>query len=211
MAQVDRGGSVNISSDVAVANNGTVLLFQPSGPILGVGLSTGGTGYTVGDILTLDNGDGGVTGFGGKVTVLTAPGGIVGTVGLLNAGDGYNNGPISNNVYNTTGGTGDGLCSIAVSSIDYPHVEVTVKSIAASLIANVAGVQQGTVSILDGNTVLYKNYCPSWTAVGAGEGKSAYFPINETYRPARVLRVRYNAILNATTAAVNVVWSRGGG
>jgi len=211
VAQVSRGGTANIYSDVALATTGFINLFTPTGPVLSVAVISGGTGYTVGDVLTIDAGDGGATGKDAAVTVLTAPGGIVGTVSLLSAGNGYNSG-LGTQTYATTGGTGGGDCTIGVSSIGPSlPVETTVKSITASMIANVAGVQSGAITIQEGNTILWKTYCPPWTAIAAGEGGSQIYPVNETYLPRRILRVRYLAVLNATTAAVNVVWSRGGG
>jgi hypothetical protein len=208
VAQVDRLGSVNISSDVAVANAGVVSLITPEGPIASVSVAAGGTGYTVGDVLSLDNSTGGSDGFGGTVTVLTAPGGVVGSVSLLNPGNNYNSG-VGALSYATTGGSGAADCLINVSSIEPTRLETRIHGIHATVISNVAGNQIGTVSILEANAVLWKNYCPMWTAIAAGEGKTSYFPVGETFLPRRVLRVRYNAILNATTAAVNVVWSRG--
>jgi hypothetical protein len=212
VAQVNTNGSVNMASNVGLVSNATIPLFTPTGSLLTVAVSSGGSAnYVAGDILALDAADGGATGVGGTVTVLTVSAGVVQTVSVLAGGSGYNSG-LAATVYATTGGSGTGDCTISVSEITpETNVEISVKSVAASMIANVLGAQQGTVSLIEGNAnILWKDYCPPWTAIAAGEGKTAYFPINMTYRPTKILRVRYNAILNATTAAVNVVWSRGG-
>jgi hypothetical protein len=212
VAQVSRSGSVNIYSDVALASTGFVNLFTPTGSILTAAVSAGGTGYTVGDILLLDNGDNGLTGIGATVEVLTAPAGIVGSIRIVNGGSGYDSGLVSSS-YFTIGGTGGGDCTILVQTITpVPPVEITVNSITVSMIANVAGVQSGAITLQEANvSTLWKTHCPPWTAIAAGEGRSQFYPINKTFSPSRILRVRYLAVLNATTAAINVVWSRGGG
>lgn len=71
-------------------------------------VGAGGTGYTVGDILTLVGGTGRVA----KVRVLTAPGGVVGTVEGYDVG-GYTVAP--SGTLTTTGGTGTS-CTIAVTT-----------------------------------------------------------------------------------------------
>ncbi len=63
-------------------------------------VAAGGTGYTVGDILTVS---GGTFGHAATLRVLTAPAGVVGTVEVVDPGD-YSAAP--SNPASTTGGTG---------------------------------------------------------------------------------------------------------
>lgn len=71
-------------------------------------IAAGGTGYTVGDILTTA---GGTSTFPATFKVLTAPGGIVGTVSVVNGGA-YTVNPT--NPASTTGGTGTG-CTLTLT------------------------------------------------------------------------------------------------
>lgn len=109
---------LNLSATTLTGNmllpNGTgatgILIFSMSqqaslsasgfGAIATASVHAGSTGYTVGDVVTL-----GGSGTGGTFTVVTAPGGVVGTVSLLTAGTGYT---VASAVP-TTGGTGTGL------------------------------------------------------------------------------------------------------
>lgn len=70
-------------------------------------VASGGTGYVVGDVLTAL---GGTTSVPTQVEVLTAPGGVVGTVQLLDEGD-YS--VVPTNPAATTGGTGTG-CTLTL-------------------------------------------------------------------------------------------------
>lgn len=72
----------------------------PSGAISSVAIASGGTGYSVDDVLTLTTG-----GSSGTCKVLTAPGGVVGSVSILTAGSGYSLG-ISNTTVAPAGGSG---------------------------------------------------------------------------------------------------------
>lgn len=80
-----------------------------------VAVDSGGTGYAVGDILTLTDNTY-YAGTGATVKVLTAPGGVVGTVSLVTAGTGYIAHATS---YATTGGGGTGA-TITVSANAIP-------------------------------------------------------------------------------------------
>ena len=77
-----------------------------NGVISTVTVVNGGTGYTVGDVLTIADGT------GGTVTVATAPGGVVGTVTVTTSGYGY-----SVATHATSGGTGGGNCTIGVATL----------------------------------------------------------------------------------------------
>lgn len=65
-------------------------------------VAAGGTGYTVNDTLTVS---GGTFGHAATFRVVTAPGGVVGTVAVIDQGD-YTTAP--SNPASTTGGTGSG-------------------------------------------------------------------------------------------------------
>lgn len=65
----------------------------------------GGTGYTVGDLLTLSGGT------NGRAQIVTAPAGVVATFKMVDAGSAYTTG-----VKTTTGGTGTG-CQINITAI----------------------------------------------------------------------------------------------
>lgn len=65
-------------------------------------VAAGGTGYAVNDVLTVS---GGTFAIAATVRVLTAPGGVVGTVAVVNQGD-YTTAPA--NPASTTGGSGTG-------------------------------------------------------------------------------------------------------
>ena len=78
-----------------------------------VAVGAGGTGYAVGDILTL-TGNSYYSGSGATVRVLTLGGGnSVATVEIVTAGTGY---PEHATAYATTGGSGDSACTITVSA-----------------------------------------------------------------------------------------------
>ena len=77
-----------------------------NGVINTVTVVNGGTGYTVGDVLTIADGT------GGTVTVATAPAGIVGSVTVTTSGYGY-----SVATHATSGGTGGGNCTIGVATL----------------------------------------------------------------------------------------------
>jgi len=72
-------------------------------------VAVGGTGYTVGDVITLV---GGVFDTAATFRVATAPGGIVGTVTLVEEGD-YREVPT--NPVAVTGGTGGDDCTLTVT------------------------------------------------------------------------------------------------
>ncbi len=71
-------------------------------------VAAGGTGYTVNDTLTVS---GGTFGHAATFRVVTAPGGVVGTVALIDPGN-YTTTP--SNAASTTGGTGTG-CTLNVT------------------------------------------------------------------------------------------------
>jgi len=77
-----------------------------------VAVSAGGTGYTVGDVLTLTT-----TGTGGTVTVSTVSGGVVTAVTVTTTGKSYTTG-----VKSTSGGTGTG-CTINITALFHGAVE----------------------------------------------------------------------------------------
>lgn len=81
------------------------------GKIATIAVGAAGTGYSVDDVLTLAQANGGVQ---ATVRVATIGGsGEVLTVALLTAGTGY-----AAATYATTGGTGDGNATITVSTLD---------------------------------------------------------------------------------------------
>ena len=92
--------------DLGITNSGFVGTSAALGIIKTVSVTAGGTGYTVGNILTLSTGDANA-----QVTVLTAPSGVVGTVSITDNGTGYTTGTKS-----TTGGSGSG-CTINVLTL----------------------------------------------------------------------------------------------
>jgi len=85
-------------------------------------VAAGGTGYTVGDILTVVGG----TGTAAQFRVLTAPGGVVGTVTPHVRGD-YTATP--SNPAATTGGTGGDDCTLTVT---YGAIQVVSAATATS-------------------------------------------------------------------------------
>lgn len=106
-AAVTGGGGTGFTSPPTVAFDA-----PPTGGVLAVataalGLASaavvaGGTGYTVGDILTLVGGTGAII---GQLQVATAPGGIIGTVTVLTVGA-YS--VVPGSPVSVTGGTGTG-------------------------------------------------------------------------------------------------------
>ena len=97
------GGS---SSGWAITSNS--LNNYITGLITSCTISTGGSGYSVNDILTISGGTGGT---GGTVKVLTVSSGAVNSIALITQGSGYTTG-----THATTGGTGTG-CTITVVGI----------------------------------------------------------------------------------------------
>lgn len=93
-------------ANLGMCGSGFIATTAANGIVRTVSVTAGGTGYTVGDILTLATGDANA-----QVSVLTAPSGIVGTVQILDNGTNYTTGTKS-----TTGGTGTG-CTINVLSL----------------------------------------------------------------------------------------------
>lgn len=80
-------------------------------------LSDGGAGYTAGDILTLNAGNGGA-----RIRVLTVTLGVITTWELISGGEGY---PIATGV-SATGGTGDGaefdIDEVLLSEVAFPFM-----------------------------------------------------------------------------------------
>lgn len=80
-----------------------------SGKVTGINLVAGGTGYSVGDVLTLTGGDSGCT-----AVVRSVTGGVVTTVGQYSEGTGYT----ANTTYPTTvSPSGGSNCTIRVTSV----------------------------------------------------------------------------------------------
>jgi hypothetical protein len=92
--------------DMGINSSGFSGTTTATGIVKSVSVNAGGTGYTVGDILTLSSGDGTA-----RVTVLTLTGSAVATVSLTENGSGYT---VASS--NTTGGTGTS-CTINVVSL----------------------------------------------------------------------------------------------
>ncbi len=94
-------------------NSGNIQQGKTSGPIRGVLISNGGTGYQVTDVLNVTNGS------GGQLLVLNAPGGAVKTVQLIAPGTGYNTGDLSP----VTGGHGSG-CEVKIAAPIYKLIRL---------------------------------------------------------------------------------------
>lgn len=107
--RIKRGGKViaGYGCDGVAANYGAE---ATTGAISTATLGAAGTGYTVGDILTLADGTGGQA----RVLTITGGGGTgpVGTFKIVAAGSGY-----TVATHATTGGTGNSDCTIAVATI----------------------------------------------------------------------------------------------
>jgi preprotein translocase subunit Sec61beta len=71
--------------------------------------TAGGTGYAPDDVLTITTG-----GTGGRARVLTAPGGVVGTVQLIASGSGYTTGTGKATAVSPAGGTG---CTLNITAV----------------------------------------------------------------------------------------------
>ncbi len=92
--------------DQGIASSGFSGVTAALGIVKTVSVTAGGTGYTVGNVLTLATGDANA-----QVIVLTAPSGVVGTVQIIDNGTNYTTGTKS-----TTGGSGTG-CTINVLTL----------------------------------------------------------------------------------------------
>lgn len=108
-ADNDDAGIAGHFVDMGITSSGFVGTSAATGIVKTVSVTAGGTGYTVGDVLTLATGDTNAT-----VTVLTAPGGVVGTVRVTDNGTSYTTGTKS-----TTGGTGSGCTINVITLYDY--------------------------------------------------------------------------------------------
>lgn len=82
-----------------------------AGNIKSVSIGSGGTGYSIGDVLTISTGGDG----NAQVTVLTVSGGVITSVQLTNNGTGYTTG----SGRATTGGAGTGATINVLSLIDF--------------------------------------------------------------------------------------------
>ncbi len=105
-ADNDTQGLAGHFVDMGIAGSGVVSTSAALGIIKSVSVTAGGTGYTVGDQLTLSTGDANAT-----VVVLVAAGGIVSSVQVVDNGTNYTAGTKA-----TTGGTGTG-CTINVLTL----------------------------------------------------------------------------------------------
>jgi len=103
---IDGEGNAGHYIDMGINSSGYVGTSAATGIIKTISVTAGGTGYTVGDLLTISTGDGTA-----NASVVTAPAGVVATVLLNENGSGYTTGTKS-----TTGGTGTG-CTINVVSL----------------------------------------------------------------------------------------------
>lgn len=92
--------------DVGICGSGYSGITSALGIVKAVSVTAGGTGYQVGNVLTLATGDADCT-----VRVLTLSGSAVATVAIENSGNNYTTGTKA-----TTGGTGTG-CTINVVSL----------------------------------------------------------------------------------------------
>ncbi len=109
------GGSLILKSGIATGTGSGIIQFQTSKASASGAVSTlasaptsGGTGYTVNDVLTITTG-----GTGATATVTTVSSGVVTAVTLTTGGSGYTTGTGKA----TTGGTGTG-CTLNISAID---------------------------------------------------------------------------------------------
>lgn len=103
--------------------------------------TAGGSGYTVGDVLTIAGGT------GGTVTVVTAPSGVVTAVGLTAIGSGYSTGTGQA----TTGGTGTGA-TINITAVGTGQITIS----GTQTVANSGFyVASGLNLVINGNTYSY--------------------------------------------------------
>lgn len=104
---VTGGGGSGAQFTLAWDTNGWVRRRAEGCPsaVQSAAVAAGGTGYTVGDIITVS---GGTFGHSATLRVVTAPAGVVGTVAVVDPGD-YTTAP--SNPASTTGGTGTG-CTV---------------------------------------------------------------------------------------------------
>lgn len=95
--------------DLGFTSSGFVGTTAALGIVKTVSVTAGGTGYTVGNILTLATGD-----VNCQVQVLTAPAGVVATVAIFDNGTNYTTGTKA-----TTGGSGTGCTINVLTLFDY--------------------------------------------------------------------------------------------
>lgn len=95
--------------DLGYTGSGFVGTTAALGIVKTVSVTAGGTGYTVGNIITLSTGDGNC-----QVQVLTAPAGVVATVAIFDNGTNYTTGTKA-----TTGGSGTGCTINVLTLIDF--------------------------------------------------------------------------------------------
>lgn len=200
MALTTALGPTNITTDVVLASAAAITPFTATGPAVTVTLAAGGTGYTVGDFLTITQ----AGAVGGTLRVLTLGLSDVVTFSFISGGSGYT---VANTLATTVSPSGGTGCTVNITVITPPVEEVVVHSITCGPISTATGAQCGHVSLRDGTTVLWRAYV-FFTATAASQAKSVAFPVTAEYRPATSLNVLYTAVTDATTAAVSVVWSR---
>jgi hypothetical protein len=119
-------------------SGGTILIWPPPSLAATMGIGdvestpdAAGTGYAVGDILTLTA----VGASGGQVEVLAVgTAGAVTRIGLYASGEGYDLGNYSNVIFNTTGGGGSG-CRVKVLGFCYGKLRVYGYAAPAALMA----------------------------------------------------------------------------
>lgn len=108
-ADNDDAGIAGRFIDMGITGSGFVGTTAALGIVKTVSVTAGGTGYTVGNILTLATGDTNCT-----VQILTAPAGVVATVSIVDNGTSYTAGTKT-----TTGGTGTGCTINVLTFFDY--------------------------------------------------------------------------------------------
>jgi predicted secreted protein len=128
------------------------------GGISTVGITAGGTGYTVGGILTVTTG-----GTGGTLKILTADAGIVSAVRLLTSGTNYTTGAGKATTVDPVGGTG---CTINILTLGHQIAELQ----------NINGPNQ-KVNLIDASNMDSPNGYSEFIA-GMGEGGEISFDGN---------------------------------
>lgn len=164
-------------------------------------VSAGGTGYTVGDILTVS---GGTSTFAATFRVLTAPAGVVGTVGVVTGGA-YTANP--SNPASTTGGTGTGCTlNLTMSATGWTIVRLTRQAVSATVAAGGSGYSVGnTLTLVGGNFTTAATFTVA-TLGGGGAVATVTLATAGEYRdiPSNPVSVTGGA---GTGATLTVTWA----
>jgi hypothetical protein len=190
----DNPGSGYKPNDTLTATGGT-FSSAATATVVATGLvsytiNSGGTGYTAGDVLTMNSNTAGVSGPGAIILVLTAPGGVIGTTSIVTGG--HYKSPSSHinpSSFTATGGSGTGF-SITLGASDSSFGIADVNLLAQGLYSVLPPLPTSTTDSGTGTnaTIEFSFGSPSWwigtddtTAIQNAEAWAEQSPVRAVF------------------------------